>query len=199
MTPPYRRSLGAMRNPSLVELASAASAGVPRAAATRVVLIDGPAGSGKTTLGERLGGALGAQVLHADDMYEGWDGLPVLRDVVVTRILEPLARGEEAGFERWDWVASARAEHIAVPNAEYLVIEGVGVAQRAARDYASLVIYVDAPWPERLARGLARDGDAMRAQWEVWQYAEEEFLNAEGTSQAADITVDGTSRVPDAW
>ena len=79
------------------------------------------------------------------------------------------------------------------------MIEGVGVAQRAARPYASVVIYVDAPWPQRLARGVARDGEAMRAQWELWQYAEEEFLNAEDTSQAADIAVDGTLPVPDAW
>lgn len=164
-----------------------------------MVLIDGPAGSGKTTLAARLGSTLAAQVLHADDMYEGWDGLPALRDVLVGRVLAPLAAGQEAGFERWDWVASARAEHIAVPPAEDLVIEGVGVAQSAARPYASLVIYVDAPWSERLARGIERDGEAMRAQWEMWQCAEEEFLNAEGTSQAADVLIDGTQAVPDAW
>ena len=187
------------RNPSVAELAAAALAGPTPCGRTRVVLIDGPAGSGKTTLAERLGQRLGAQVLHADDMYEGWDGLPFLWHILGARILEPLARGENGGFERWDWPASARAEHIEVPAADAVVIEGVGVAQRAARHYASLVIYVDAPWPERLARGTARDGEAMRAQWEMWQCAEGEFLNAEGTSQAADNVVDGTSLVPDAW
>ena len=39
----------------------------------------------------------------------------------------------------------------------------------------------------------------MRAQWEMWQCAEEEFLNAEGTLQAADVVIDGTQPVPDAW
>ncbi|NTV38997.1 MAG: AAA family ATPase [Demequinaceae bacterium] len=192
-------SQAAPTNPSVAQLAQAVLVAPPRCGRTRVVLIDGPAGSGKTTLAERLGHKLGAQVLHADDMYEGWDGLPVLWDILGARIIEPLSRGENAGFERWDWVASARAEHIAVPAADALVIEGVGVAQRAARPFASLVIYVDAPWPERLSRGVARDGEAMRAQWEVWQYAEEEFLNAEDTSQAADLAVDGTLAVPDAW
>lgn len=170
-----------------------------RCGATRVVLIDGPAGSGKTTLAERLGKALGAQVVHADDMYEGWTGLPVLWDILGKRILEPLSRGEKAGFEGWDWAASARAERIDVLAADAVVIEGVGVAQRAARKHASLVLYVDAPWPERLARGVARDGESMRAQWEVWQCAEEEFLNAEGTLQASDVVVDGLAPVPDAW
>ena len=189
----------APRNPSIAELAAAALAAPAHCGRTRVVLIDGPAGSGKTTLGERLGTSIGAQVLHADDMYEGWGGLAVLWDILGNRVLEPLSRGEDAGFERWDWHASARADHIAVPASDALVIEGVGVAQRAARPFASIVIYVDAPWPERLARGIARDGEAMRAQWEMWQDAEEEFLNAEGTLQAADVEIDGTSPVPDAW
>jgi len=186
-------------NPSIGELAARVRDFPARNGRMRVVLIDGPAGSGKTTLASRLGNALGAQVLHADDMYEGWDGLSVLWTILGERILEPLSRGERAGFERWDWVASARGEHIAVPAADVLVIEGVGVAQRAARTYASLTIFVDAPWPERLARGVARDGESMRAQWEVWQCAEEEFLNAEGTLQASDIVVDGLAPVPDAW
>jgi len=187
------------RNPSIAELVTAALDAPARCGGTRVVLIDGPAGSGKTTLAARLGQALGAQVLHADDMYEGWEGLSVLWDILGERLLEPLSRGEQAGFERWDWLASARAEHIDVPAADAVVVEGVGVAQRAARPYASLVVYVDAPWPERLARGVARDGESMRAQWDVWQCAEEEFLNAEGTLQASDIVVDGLAPVPDAW
>jgi len=186
-------------HPSIAQLVAAVLASPARCGRTRVVLIDGPAGSGKTTLGDRLGGKCDAQVLHADDMYEGWDGLSVLWDILGARILEPLARGENGGFERWDWHASARAERIEVPAADVLIIEGVGVAQRAARAFASLVIYVDAPWLERLSRGVARDGEAMRAQWEMWQCAEEEFLNAEGTLQAADNVVDGTSPVPDVW
>lgn len=193
------RYLAYVANPSIDELVSRVRDAPALCGSTRVVLIDGPAGSGKTTLGERLGAVLDAQVLHADDMYEGWDGLPVLGEVLVGRILEPLSRVENAGFERWDWETSARSEFVAVPRAEVLVIEGVGVAQRAARTYASLVVYVDAPRSERLARGVARDGEGMRAQWEVWQYAEEEFLNAEGTLQAADTVVDGTCPVPDVW
>ena len=107
-----------MTNPSIGELASRVLDFPAGCGPLRVVLIDGPAGSGKTTLAARLAAALGAQVLHADDMYEGWDGLPVLRDVLVGRVLEPLAAGQKAGFERWDWVASARAERIAVPPHE---------------------------------------------------------------------------------
>ena len=161
-----------------------------------MVAIDGPAGSGKTTLAGRLAAALsGAQVLHADDMYEGWSGLGTLSDVLVAAVLEPLARSGAASFRRWDWVSGARAETIEVPGAPFLVVEGVGTAQRAARPLVSLVIYVDAPWPLRLDRGIARDGETMRAEWERWQAAEWSFLVREGTRAAADFEIDGTALV----
>lgn len=182
-------------NPSIAHLAARVRDAPPRLGRTRLVLIDGPAGSGKTTLAGRLGAALGAQVLHGDDMYEGWSGLATL-DTILMEVLEPLARGQEGGFRRWDWHASARAERIAVPVNDALVIEGVGVASRAARAYASSVLYVDAPWELRLARGIARDGEAMRAEWERWQVNEVSHLEAQGTRAAADLVIDGTAPVP---
>lgn len=183
-------------NPTLDLLVATARASAARCGTTRVIAIDGPAGAGKTTLAGRLAAALGgAQVLHADDMYEGWSGLATLSEVLVGEVLEPLARFGRASFRRWDWVAGARAETIEVPAAPFLVIEGVGTAQRAARLFVSLVIYVDAPWAVRLERGIARDGETMRAEWERWQAAEGPFLVREGTRAAADVEIDGTAPV----
>lgn len=183
--------------PSVTGLIEQLRCAPPRCGRTRVALIDGPAGSGKTTLAGRLGEALGSQVLHADDMYEGWTGLGTLDAVLLDQVLRPLATGGTATFHRWDWISSARAEPIEVPSDDALVIEGVGVASRAARAFASLVIYVEAPWNTRLERGLARDGEAMRAQWERWQQIEWPVLTREGTRAAADHVLDGTQRIPD--
>ena len=185
-----------MPNPRVSELVASIRAAEPRLGSTRLVLIDGPAGSGKTTLGARLGDALGARVLHGDDMYEGWSGLSTL-DGVLAQVLEPLSRGEHGSFRRWDWHASARAERIDVPVDDALVIEGVGVASRFARSYASSVLYVEAPFEVRLARGIARDGEAMRGEWERWQAAEVAHLASEGTREAAHVVLDGTRVVQD--
>ncbi len=163
-----------------------------RPASPHIVLVDGPAGSGKTTLAATLADTLDAPVVHGDDLYEGWDGLPRLWDILGPLVLEPLARGEAARFRRWDWERGERGEWVDVAPADAVVVEGVGVAQRRARPYASLVVYVDAPREVRLARGIARDGEAMRAEWERWQEAEAPFLAAERTRDAADVVVDGT-------
>jgi uridine kinase len=171
----------------------------PSLGTTRLVLIDGPAGSGKTTLADRLAEVLRAQVVHGDDIYEGWSGLHTMWPVLGGQILEPLARGTDASFRRWDWVRDERAESIHIPKAEFLVIEGVGVAQRAARRFASLVVFVEAPAEVRLKRGVERDGNAMRADWVAWQRSEQELFAREGTRGAADVVVDGTAPVPDAY
>ena len=185
-------------DPSISALRLLVLATPARLGRTRLVLVDGPAGSGKTTLAGRLADALGCAVLHGDDMYEGWDGLPTLWATLGPLVLEPLARGEAARFRRWDWVRGERAEEVAVPaGAPYLVVEGVGVAGRRSRPYASLVIYVEAPWDVRLARGIARDGEGMRDEWLRWEAAEAPILAAEGTREAADVLLDGTRPIAD--
>ncbi|WP_296664825.1 hypothetical protein [Demequina sp.] len=193
-----------MPNPGVKQLATALRVAIPRLGGTRLLLVDGPAGSGKTTLADAIAGALGVdsraecpvQVLHGDDMYEGWSGLATLDGVLIDGVLDPLSRGESGTFRRWDWHLGRRAEKIVVPPRPFLVVEGVGVASRRARAHASMLIYVDAPWETRIARGIARDGEAMREEWERWQVSEAAHLEAAGTRDAADVVLDGTAPVP---
>lgn len=205
-----------MPNPTIGQMVSHLRARAPKCGSTRVVLIDGPAGAGKSTLANRLAEALGGaasagagtfdpqntlaadasvQILHGDDMYEGWDGLATLDDVLVGQVLRPLAHSE-GQFRMWDWVENKRTHAIAVNPRPYLLIEGVGVASAQAREYAALVIWVEAPWEERLERGLARDGASydVQRQWETFEAETQLVHSASGARVAADFVVDGTAR-----
>ena len=77
---------------------------------SRIWLLDGRSGSGKTVLADALAAELGGAVVHMDDLYPGWGGLEEGSAYALERIVRPLARGEDAVWRRWDWAADARAE-----------------------------------------------------------------------------------------
>jgi hypothetical protein len=58
-------------------------------------------------------------------------------------------------------------------------------------------VWVEAPAEERLRRGLARDGERLRAQWLRWEELEAAVFAAEWTRERADLCGDGAPAVPD--
>jgi uridine kinase len=173
-------------------LASWADTAASRCGAVRLVCVDGPAGSGKTTLADALGAALGgAPVVHMDDLYEGWD--QELGDALGARLrewlLDPWERGEDGLMRRYDWALGEFGPPESVPAAPVIILEGCASASREIRRRASLVVWVEAPADVRLARGLARDGAGLSPQWLAWQEHEAAHFAADGTRRAADVVL----------
>lgn len=161
----------------------------PTLGAGRLVCVDGPAGSGKTTLAAALADVVGdAQVVHCDEMLQGWRGLPGL-SVSVERMLAPLASGEAGRWRRWDWAADEWAEWQAVAPGGLLVLEGVGCWSPAIAAAVGCLVWVEAASDLRLARGMARDGEEMRPQWLQWRLDEDELFHRLGTKDHADLVV----------
>jgi len=154
---------------------------------TVVIAIDGPSGSGKTSLAIALARRLPAPVIHLDDLYAGWDGLADGSAVLAGRVLEPLSRGERGSYRRYDWVAGDWAETVQVCPVPILVVEGCGSSVLPAGDYAGLRVWVEAPREVRLARGIARDGEAYRPHWQRWAAQETELFARDRTRERADL------------
>ncbi len=179
---------------TVTAITSLARAASPRCGDTRVLCVDGPAGSGKTTLAAALSAALDdAPVVHMDDLYAGWE--QDLGAALASRVGAWLLDAWEAGLTgqhlRFDWHAGRYADWIAVPAAAVVIIEGCGSASRGIRERASLVVWVEAPEQVRLDRGRERDGAAMAAEWRRWAAREAAHFVADRTREASEVVVDG--------
>lgn len=171
------------------EVAERVLAAPPTLGRGRLVCIDGPAGSGKTTLAEAVARVVrDTEVVHCDELLEGWGGLPGLADSVEA-LLRPLAAGEAGRWRRWDWLADGWAETHAVRPGGLLVLEGVGCWSPAIAGLVGHLVWVETESGLRLARGIARDGEAMRPHWERWRLDEDALFARLGTRAHADLVV----------
>jgi uridine kinase len=169
-----------------------------RLGAVRLVTVDGPAGSGKTTLAGRLAAALGdaAALVHFDELYAGWTLTGALGRLQAG-VLRPLAEGRAGAHHRYDWAGRRFVEPaVPVPVREVLLVEGCGSSPRTLDPWTTLRIWVEAPRDLRLARGLARDGAELETEWRRWQRTEAAEFTREGTRDRAHVRLDGAAADP---
>jgi uridine kinase len=172
-----------------------ASARPPTLGAGRMVCVEGPAGSGKTTLGRLLADRTGAQLVHGDDLMSGWRGLNAVGRQLVG-VVEALAAGRPASYRHYDWVAGRYDRSVDVPPAPWLVVEGVGSGAAGLAAYTTVLVWVEVDDAMRLARGLERDGTAMEQHWRQFMVDERELFDRDRSRERADVLVDGTGARP---
>lgn len=156
-----------------------------------MIAIDGPAGSGKTSLAGKLVHASEAQLVHMDDVYPGWEGLRAA-GTQIEHLLLALASGRRGIYRRYDWEQGAYAEEHVVQPQGTLIVEGVGSVRREYLTSISLIVMVQEPDAvERLRRGLVRDGIDAKPHWERWMREEDDLHREVGLAQLADVVVNG--------
>lgn len=156
-----------------------------------VVLIDGGAGAGKTTLADALGQRWPeAQVVSLDSFYPGWDGLLEASRVVAESVL----RTSDPGYRRWDWAASAPAEWVALDPSRPLIVEGCGALTLASHVQADLAIWCELDEAERKRRALERDGESLAAHWDSWEAQEAEHWRLNRPRELADVVYNPVSQ-----
>ncbi len=189
------------------EIVSTVLASRPTLGSGRLVCVDGPAGSGKTTLAAALNRSFrdelrssvstesSVRMLHMDNVYDGWAGLEAGMDTVASAVVGPLRTGRSGCYRRYDWHRSRFAEKRLVPPCDVLLIEGVGSGGRLGGypDAVTCLVWVAASSDVRLERGLQRDGERQREHWLAWQRQEAAMFARERIRDRADVVVDGTS------
>ena len=167
----------------------------PRCGNVRLVAIDGPGGAGKSVFADRLAGILGnAPIVHTDD-FASWDEPIEWWHRLEAEVLGPLGRGEPVRYRAYDWLNRQLGEWRELRASDVIVLEGVSSARRAVAGRLSLAIWVETPRATRLARGIARDGEAMRPQWEQWMAEEDAHYARDRTRERADVIVDGAPSI----
>ena len=152
-----------------------------------VVLIDGGAGSGKTTLAAALAEAWPGplQAIGMDDFYPGWDGLAAASEAIAAQLLRP----SEPGYFRWDWTLSRVAGWVPIDPHRPLLIEGCGALTVRNRALADLGVWCELDEAERYRRAIARDGELFAVHWNQWEAQEAEHWQRHRPRELADLTV----------
>ena len=121
-----------------------------------LILIDGSAGSGKTTLAEKLVDRLNANLVHTDDI--SWCADPIHWDgEMLDGIINPWFNGRNVAYRPTGWVKENRPGSIEVDPDRALIIEGMGAGRKTLRAIATYSIWVDTDPAIARARVVQRD------------------------------------------
>lgn len=167
--------------------------------------IDGAGASGKSTIARQLATAApDFQVIALDDFYrpsrERYPGpveqRPIAADYDLERlrreVLEPLASGRPAAYRRYDWQTDAVGPARVVVQKPIVILEGIYSSSATLAPFLDAAVWVECPRELRLARGLARDGEAARARWELdWMPGEDLYMANERPPERAAFVCDG--------
>ena len=170
------------------------SSAAPADMATRVIAVDGPGGAGKSTLAAYLARELDASVVHTDD-FASWDNPIDWWPEVIEKVLAPLAAGRSACYTPTTW-GGPQKDNVVIEPGGLVVLEGVTASRRAFRPYLAYSIWVETARELRLRRGMQRDGQDARADWECWMAGEDAYIEQERPEEQADAVLPGDA---DLW
>ena len=185
-----------MKNPSLEEILDRLAKSEKKSPSTTTISIDGPAGSGKTTLAGRIASSFTGgpvAIIHMDHLYNGWEDAltPQLTRTLTNQILAPISQGKSFSYRKYDWLKKGFGEFVSIALPKLLILEGVGSGQKVTRKYTDEAIWIEVESEVGLQRVLRRDGDYLETEMRVWQLREQEHFKAENTRDCATIRVDG--------
>ena len=177
----------------VADLTAAVLDAIDEGVATPIVLIDGRAASGKSTIANTLQrrlfkeGETLPRVVHMDDLYPGWDGLAAGAEYLQRFVLGPIASRKTAHWQLFDWALGERREWREFSGGTPLIVEGCGALNGLSAELAQFKVWVEAPEDVRHERWLAREGNDEH--WAEWAAQELDFYARESSAELAAVTL----------
>jgi uridine kinase len=139
-----------------------------------LLAIDGPAGAGKTTLAAQLHAEYSVdstvRTIHMDELYNGWDGA---LGQSLTDALQAITSAHLSGLTHtikiFNWHLMKFDREEVIDPTDFLILEGVGAAQKVVREAGAITYWLDIDNDTGLQRVLARDGAHIEKEMRQWQ------------------------------
>ena len=162
----------------------------PTVGRTHIIAIDGPAGAGKTTLAMQVSQALtsrfAVEVVHMDDLYNGWDGaLGENLTELLSKIIEAQRKSQNFALPHFDWSTNKYSNPRDLKPPQILILEGVGSARAIVRDSATTTIWIEVDRTIGIERVIARDGEEIESQMKQWLIDQEIYFTSDKTRESA--------------
>lgn len=165
-----------------------------------LVAVDGGSASGKTTLSRRLAALYGCTVFHMDDFFlQPVQRTParyveaggnVDRERFLAEVLEPLARGEDVRFRRFDCATMSLGEETLVHPTPLVVVEGVYAMHPAFEKYYDFSVFLDiAPALQRERILRRHPAPAARRFFAEWIPLEDVYFEETNIAARCDMTI----------
>jgi len=157
-----------------------------------IIAIDGPAGSGKTTLAATLFLALSPHisttVIHMDELYPGWESA---LGGELTQSLTWLTSCHKSKkpllYSAFNWATNDFYEPKSHPSTHLLILEGVASAQIAIEERLATSIWLDLDPLIGYQRVIDRDGEKISREMTHWLVMQEQHFVADRTKERCEF------------
>ncbi len=165
----------------------------------KLIFIDGRSGNGKSFLADKIAFLLEAPVVHTDDI--AWGKHPINWDEeLLEKIINPWLAGSVISLRPSGWVEAKRDGVIFVPQADILIIEGVGAGRAGLSRKDDVIIWVQAEqkmvYERAIKRDIIKEGrklDEAKLFWDKWKSYEDPFFAKDKPWKRANIIINGDS------
>ena len=159
-----------------------------------LIAVDGPAGSGKSTMAKDLylffSTSREVNLLGLDDIYDGWtNALGKKLTTDLGAIADAHVLGESITISIYDWAKSQYLDEREIKSKEILIIEGVGSAQEVMRQHKAITIWMDIDPLVGMQRVLNRDGHHIAQEMKAWQELQGQHFAQSGARDNADFII----------